>query len=131
MEIINAFPPNIEEIKKRFNLDGHKPVFSYGKILYVPYGADIDPHLMAHEMTHGKYQIEMGVENWWKKYLYDDTFRLDQEVEAYRAQYKRYCHDVKDGNRRAKLLNFIADSLSSAMYGNLVSKSEAMRLIKQ
>lgn len=131
MDIVNSFPPNIEEIRKVFDLTGKKPVFSYGKILYVPYGGHIDEPLMKHEMTHAKYQLEMGVEEWWNAYLNNRQFRLDQEIEAYQVQYREYCKLVKDRERRFRFLNHVASDLASPMYGNIVTREEAIKLIKQ
>lgn len=129
--IIFNWPPNIEEIKKVFNLDGIQSVFAYNGVIYNPYKGEIDKHLFAHESTHFKQQEESGgSENWWNYYLSDKDFRLSQEVEAYHNQYKSFLESNKDRNDQDKFLTHIAKDLSSKMYGNIISYSEAKKLIK-
>jgi len=127
MEIVKDFPPNIKEIQKRFDLTGRKPVFTYGNRLYNPYEIIISDDLMVHEQTHEKQQLGM-VKEWWNKYLIDDSFRLSQELEAYRNQYKYACENYPRQARR-QLLKFIACSLSSKMYGNIINYDKAKLLI--
>jgi hypothetical protein len=67
---------------------------------------------------------------WWKRYIQDVDFRLDQECEAYGAQYKLICQMVKDRNRQAKNLWAMADILAGPLYGNIVGRTEAMKRIK-
>lgn len=130
MEILSgAYPPNIEEIKKVFKVSDNT-VYTYGDKIYNPKGNDIDLALLAHENTHSIQQEELGVDKWWQKYLVDGKFRLAQELQAYQIQYRYYCKEVKDRNRRFRFVVRLADDLSSAMYGNIISKSEAIRLIK-
>lgn len=127
MIIIKDWPPNIEEIRKRFDLTDRKPVFTYGNKLYNPYGFQIPKDLMVHEETHEKQQT--NVKDWWSKYLTDNEFRLSQELEAYRNQYKYACDNYPRQVRR-QLLNHIISSLSSKMYGSMVTKKQAEGLLK-
>lgn len=128
MEIVKELPPNIREIVKVFDLDGLQPVFAYGDKLYNPGGHDISDDLMVHEETHQKQQAKIGVEQWWAMYLENPTFRLSQEVEAYREQYKfikeKYVRQV-----RRHMLQQMAKNLSSKLYGNIISKKDAEDLI--
>lgn len=124
-----AYPPNIEDIKKVFTLP-KIVIFTYGNAIYNPANVPIDLALMAHEQTHSIQQEKDGPEKWWKKYLIDKDFRLAQEVQAYQVQYRYYCNEVKDRNRRYRFLNSIAGDLASEMYGNIISKSEAIKVIK-
>lgn len=129
MQILNQFPPNIEAIRKRFELDGFPTaVFTYGDKLYNPVGLDIPPDLMAHEEVHEKQQAILGVQQWWDLYLTDDTFRLSQEVEAYKEQYQ---HAKENYNRdlRRQVLSHIVHNLSSKLYGKIINKKLAKELI--
>lgn len=129
MKIVNSFPPNIEAIRQRFDIQGRNIVFAYGDILYVPSGnTNIPEHLMVHEETHEKQQSVMGVEEWWNKYLVDDQFRLSQEVEAYQNQWQYLKYNVNRHERR-RIFSMIVKDLSGPIYGNLVSREEAERLI--
>jgi len=125
MKIVEAWPPNIEQIKKIFDLTGKEPAFAYGDILYSPYGNKIVDHLWVHEKTHQKQQGEDPA-GWWNKYLIDPQFRLSQELEAYRNQFSFY----KSKNPAwMTFLRKIAGDLSGPMYGNLLSLNEAIGLI--
>jgi hypothetical protein len=124
-----GYPPNIEEIKKAFKLDGRNVIFTYGDVIFNPGSNMIDLALMAHEQTHS-IQQDGKPEKWWERYLKDKEFRLSQELHAYQVQYRYYCKEVKDRNQRYRFLTKIAGDLSSELYGNIISKSEAIRLIK-
>lgn len=121
-KIINTYPPNIEEIRKNFTLK-RGIIFTYGDKLYVPDGGEIDDALMKHEETH---TIQQGdnPDRWWKLYFLDKKFRLNQELEAYRNQYK---FAVENYNRPAcrRLLAQISKDLSGEMYGNIITKDKA------
>lgn len=129
MKILRAFPPNYEKIAKRFNLKGKIVVFTYGDILYNPYNGDIPDHLLAHEQIHAEQQKKFPiVEAWWDKYMADDKFRLDQEVEAYRAQYQ-YASAYMSKKLLQNLLIKIATDLSSPVYGSMINYETAKSLI--
>ena len=130
MDIAVSYPPNIEDIKRQFDIEGKPVVFTYGNILHNPQNATISADLAVHEGVHTKQQGD-NPESWWVKYLADRDFRLLQEVEAYRAQYEYVKATVKDKNYRARFLHVIASDLSGQIYGHMVSYGEAVRLIKQ
>lgn len=44
--------------------------------------------LIAHEMTHQRQMLHIGVWKFWLKYLTSKDFRLAVEVEAYKVQIK-------------------------------------------
>ena len=132
MKIVYFYPPNIKEISEKFKLR-KTVVFTYGNIIYNPGRGKITDDLKVHESTHMRQQAKgpwYGPELWWKEYLKNPAFRLDQEVEAYRNQliyFKSKNHDVR------KVLAFkdkLARDLSSEIYGNLVHYQTADRLIK-
>lgn len=131
MEIIKTYPPNIETIRKAIpGAPLHLAVFAWGDKIYNPGGKPVGPDVVAHEEQHGRQHeaFEGGPEAWWVKYLADSTFRLEQEVEAYHAQYIF----VKERSSRQVARDFlkrIARDLSGPMYGNLCSFETAKTLI--
>lgn len=130
MEIVFDFPPNIEELRKHFTLKD-SIVFTYGNKLYNPGHGNIDVHLMIHEQTHSRQQAKyLTPAEWWGKYIKDPQFRLSQELEAYRNQYRSFIVG-KDRNRTFLFLHGIAQDLSSGMYGNAISYDKAKELIKK
>lgn len=129
MKIVNQLPPNIDAIRRRFQLDGFPTVvFTYGDTLYNPTGLEIPPDLMAHEETHAKQQSILGVEQWWALYLENDSFRLSQEVEAYKEQYQ-YTLGRYNRDSRRQVLSHIIRNLSSGLYGKIINKQTAKELI--
>ncbi len=128
MKQIVGYPPNIDRI--RTVLPVHEGVlFSYGGAIYNPQNVHIDGPLEAHEAVHAKQQGDK-TEEWWNQYLEDPKFRYEQELEAYRTQYKEICKLVKDRNLRYKFLNAVARDLSSPLYGNCVTLLEAIKAIQ-
>lgn len=128
MKIINDYPPNHKEIEERFGPLPDGVIFTYGDIIYSPKHTRLANHLIAHEEVHSRQQMDDPV-GWWERYLVDDNFRLEQEVEAYREQYKYIRKFTPDGNVRIRLLYKISSDLSGSMYGSIVTFSEAKRLI--
>lgn len=124
-------PPIWEEANKAFQLR-EGVVFTYGDTLYNPEAIQIPRDLMIHEETHAKQQEynETVAKIWWMKYIEDPEFRLSQELEAYRAQYKYICSIIKDRNARDRNLRTIAKILASPMYGSIISESEALKKLR-
>ena len=132
MKIVYDYPPNYKIIKKAFNLGDHENViFTYGDELYVPQGekTKLDNPLMKHEETHSRQQLAMGASWWWDRFLSEPQFRLEQELEAYREQYKAMSGLSPD--KRAGYLTHIARDLSSEIYGNLMSFEQAVQVITE
>lgn len=130
MEIVKENPPNYKKISKKFKLT-KSVVFTYGDKIYVPNGEDVSPHLMAHEETHMRQQGD-NPEAWWDKYLEDEQFRLEQELEAYRNQF-RFVRKKSKATRkqRSEFLDNIASDLSSPIYGNIIDYKTARNLIRK
>lgn len=131
MKIVYAHPPNIAEIEAALGKDELGCVYAYGDTLYAP-GFDkqqweIEDHLMVHEQVHER-QHGDDPAGWWKRYLADPKFRLDQEVEAYRAQW-HYLKENYPRPQRRRLLKHIIKCLSGEMYGNIVSAEWAKDLV--
>lgn len=130
MKIVNDFPPNIADIRKRFEMTGFPTaVFAYGDTLYNPSGIPVPQDLIAHEETHSKQQKVYGLEEWWDKYLTDDGFRLQQELEAYKEQH-RYAQEHYTRDMRRWVLSESSKNLASKLYGKIINKRQAQELIK-
>jgi hypothetical protein len=73
--------------------------------------------------------LEDKILAWWDRYLVDTDFRLEQELEAHRVEYRTFCSRNKDRNLRAKYLHATSSRLASPMYGKLLTTKEAARKI--
>lgn len=133
MTIINAFPPNYDQIVEAIpEVANAQPIFAYGFDVYNPYLKELDAFIIYHEATHGAQQEAMGTpELWWQRYLADIEFRVAQEVEAYRNQllhFKRIGPGKTLHNRRL-YGRMLADQLASPMYGGVINRHRAYNLI--
>lgn len=132
MKIVYEYPPNYDVLKKVFNLGDHENViFTYGDTLYVPQGekTKLDKPLMKHEEKHSEQQLAIGASWWWDRFLSEPQFRLEQELEAYREQYKAM--GGMTPQKRAGYLTHIATDLSSDIYGNLMNFEQAVQVITE
>lgn len=130
MNIIQGFPPNFSLIERYFgNVSEHNPVFSYGGCIYNPYKVDITPDIVFHENIHCNQQGNDS-ESWWIKYLTDSPFRLEQEIEAYGAQYAFIISTSIPTKFKDWVKDKIAAALSGPLYGNLISYGEAESKIR-
>lgn len=131
MIIILEKPPCYEEAQKVFKFDSKKKIaFAYGDKIYNPNDMVIGPDVIVHEETHLRQQAGDPA-TWWLRYLKDTHFRMEQEIEAFRNQYNYICSQVKDKNRRYTQLHNICIELSSPLYGNMLSYTDAMRLMRK
>lgn len=121
-----AYPPNFGRIVKAIGRPPETAIYAWGDTIYIPSGqGNLPHHLIAHERVHFRQQEAIGGPKvWWDRYLVDVQFRLDQEVEAYRAQLASV-----QGAVRSKLMPVVARHLSSPMYGSIISFGEAIRLL--
>ncbi len=134
MKISISKPPCWDEANKLFRLEelNMGTIFCYGSTIYNPFNIEISDDLIVHEETHSKQQggNDTGAKLWWRAFIDDVGFRLEQEVEAYHAQYKFLCRKKKDRNAQARMLNTLAGQLSSPMYGGIITHTAAMTAIR-
>lgn len=127
-----AQPPIWEEAHKHFTIDDERTVYTYGDTLYNPGNTDVDIFLYTHEQTHQRQQAAVGgPEDWWRMYFADPNFRQDQELEAYREQYRLYCEHVHDREKRFRYRFQLGQFLSSKMYSAGITHNEACERIKK
>lgn len=115
--------------EKQFDLRGMKPVFTYGDTIYNPFNGAVDPLLEAHEVVHTIQQGEHPAD-WWDRFLSSKSFRFDQELAAYRVQYRVARETIKDRNQLALFLLALSRDLAGPIYGNMCSAQDARILIK-
>lgn len=128
VEIIDDYPPNFREIVKAFPITG-KEIFAYSHRIYNPSGQKIPKSLIEHEMVHFRQQDAIGVDYWWDKYLIDPEFRLAQETEAHVREY-RIARVGIPREDASYVRNQIANRLCSSLYGNMLTRQAALKLIK-
>ena len=123
--------PNLLELKHRFGVTEKETIIAYGDKIYCP-NAGMSKDLLVHEMMHCERQnfSADSAKRWWKMYLEDESFRLQEEIIAYQNQYAYCCAIYKDRNKRVKILSALASELSSSRYGKIIIHSEAMHKIK-
>lgn len=131
MKIVETFPPNYDLIQIVFpNCEKHEAIFCYGDTIHNPFKVEVRSDLEHHESIHQKQQGD-NPDLWWSKYLQDEQFRLEQEKEAYGEQLL-FSKKLDGVNRNMYdwLKEKIAESLSSELYGNLISYQEAERFLR-
>lgn len=128
VSVIYSDPPNRSDIAARFGDLPDTVIFSYAPDVYIPSGTPLTPPLAAHESVHIEQQGD-DPDSWWDRYLRDDDFRLEQEVEAHRAEWRAAERTITDRNAAAREKIAIARRLASPLYGSLVTVPEALRLI--
>ena len=123
-------PPILEEVQKlmgkQITLEAGY-VFTYGDTCHAI--KPIPDWLVPHEKVHVIQQSLITPKVWWEKWLADPNFRFEQELEAYRVQYKWVCENKSESEAK-KLLSDFANNLSGAMYGNIINYHKAMKKIK-
>lgn len=132
MRILNAKPPIWEKAARLFGLKNGDPIFfTYGDTIYNPAGAQLTPDLIVHEECHGEQQdMHPDVAKiWWERYCHDTEFRIEQEAEAYGAQYRWLCRRDRDRNAQARHLHQLAAMLASPMYGSAIGHADAKKKI--
>ena len=129
MKIVNSLQPNFNAILANgMNPDPMRTVFTYNDTIYNPSGNPIPMHLQKHEEVHMRQQ-NGDPDNWWGRYFVDSYFRIDQEAEAYAAQYDNICIFERDRNKRVRILHELAGFLSGKGYGGIIGKIDAMKII--
>lgn len=97
--------------------------YTYGDTCYTN-SSTMSRDLERHEMTHTKQQGE-NPDAWWERCATDPIFRYEQELEAYRVQYK-YVYASKGKIVGFEYAQFFARSMSSYMYGDMCTFERAL-----
>lgn len=135
MRIVTEHPPNFDDICKVFPSvrTNNNVLFCWGETLYNPSGGNISDSIMAHEELHSLQQKhgKLSPSSWWEKYLWDLTFRYDQELAAHAEEYLHFCKTHKDRNQQNLYLNLIGNRLAGPLYGNMVKVYTAIKNIRE
>lgn len=130
-QIIEEYPPNFSEIQAHFDLTNQKPVFAWGDKIYNPFKIEIPPDMLYHEYIHWQQQKHYTTPAiWWTKYIMDNEFRLEEEVEAYAHQYLFVKKHTPQYVYR-EMLEEAAENLSSPLYNLGITKNQAEAMIKR
>ena len=128
-------PPVWNNICAAFGIVPDTAVFTYGDMIYNPNMMDLPDFIIEHEKVH---MMQQGFSNegaavWWGKFLRDPEFRLDQEAQAYAAQYDHIClsRKVKDRNARFRIRMDLARILSGPLYHRAIGTIPALKLIEK
>lgn len=145
MKIINENPPDwiMSGCLNKFRVDASRTFWTYGDTLYNPGSISVPDHILVHEETHSKQQEEYhydgddeslrgseGKDAWWRRYLSDARFRLEQEAMAYGMQYAYFCLHQTDRNKRFRFLINIAGTLSGPLYQVAITRQQAKDMIE-
>jgi len=131
--IKHSLPPNFKDIIKIFPAaENPDCIFAYGHTIYIPNGKKLPIQLLKHEFVHCQRQgtAEDGIIEWWDKYLKDLDFRYVEEKIAHIAEYQKACEISINRQQKRQHMSVIAKRLSSSLYGNMVTYSEARRVLK-
>lgn len=126
-KISHELPPVYDRCVELWGVSFDNTVWTYGDTIYCKNMPS--DNLLAHELVHVKQQTLIGADEWWMKYFADPEFRLSQEVEAYRAQYKHF--PTNNREIKARVLVQFAQALSGEMYGKIITFGEAVKLISK
>lgn len=133
MKILKERPPEwiMTGCLNQFRVNVEHTYWTYGDTIYNPGGFEIPVDIIAHEEQHERQQeaYEGGKDAWWHEYLANPRFRLEQEAEAYGAQYRWTCEQTKDRNKRNLWLTRYSQQLAGPLYQLSVTPSQARALI--
>ncbi len=130
IKISHEIPDIYYECQKRYGVKwAHGVVITYGDTVYVNSGFQLDGSLQEHEGTHIRQQLKIGADVWWKRYFDEPEFRLSQEKEAYINQSKWLKRNIKNRELRFRVLNKIIADFSGPMYGSIITRDEAKKLL--
>lgn len=133
MRIIYDVPPMYDEMDAAFGVKGKPVIFAWGDRIYMPGMAQgLSKALAAHEAVHGERQMAYpgGVEAWWRRYIADPQFRLDEEIPAHRAELAVLTAKAKSPSMTQHVLSRTAARLAAPLYGNLLSIAEAKNALR-
>jgi len=127
MKIVHEKPPNYNLIKDYFPLK-EGTIYTYGDTIYNPSSKEIPDDIIFHEEIHRQQQGKHP-DAWWTRYIIDKDFRLEQELQAYSAQYE-LIKKIYPNNLVKQALEELANNLSS-LYNTGIDKHKAGTLIRK
>ncbi len=135
MKVVHAPPPIFEEILSVFPDAGRPGVmFCFGDKIYAPGPPrTIGREFVAHEQVHCDRQ-GADILAWWRRYLVDPVFRLEEELPAHIAEFKSLCeqqraHWVSYRALRRTVAAHVARKLAAPLYGRMITVEDARKAI--
>lgn len=126
----NKKPEIYKKLKRKFGVKWDNGlIITYGDTAYSK--KRIPRIKYVHEKVHSKRQLKLGVDKWWDKYLKDKNFRLAEELLAYKKEVEWIYKQKADIGFRKKVIESMAQDLSSGMYGNIISYDNALKAITE
>ena len=113
----------MERYKAKFPIIDHNTIFAYNGDIYT--NSKLTPDLLIHENVHLEQQEKLGLDYWVDNFLESNEFRLEMELEAYKKQ----VDSIWEPGKRQKLCIQCAENLSSGLYGNIITLSEAFDIL--
>lgn len=130
IKLSKEIPEIYKELNEKFGVKWEDGIIiCYGNTIHC--NVDISADKIVHETVHVKQQEKIGKDEWWRMYLDIPSFRLEQEVEAYRAEYQFIKRNIKNREAVFHFLARMAKHLSSENYGGIITTDEAIKLICQ
>jgi hypothetical protein len=127
MKILTTKPPNWQRIADTFPVDWNSIIIAYYPNIHC--GVEVSNQKQAHEEIHLSRQRDLGVDLWWEYYLTNPSFRLNEELEAYKVEVEWVKENIATRNQRRFLLDKIYSDLSGSVYGFICSYEEAKRML--
>lgn len=105
-------------------------MFTYFDSIYTNHkiSEDYYIHEMAHFVRQGNGENEVLAKTWWDSYCKSKEFRYQEELIAYREQYK-YMKTKLNKPQLFEYGRYLAAELSSEKYGNLCDNLHALHAI--
>lgn len=97
--------------KAEYKFDDNDIAITIGDVIYS--NSLLPSWILDHEETHIAQQKKLSWQVWWKMYFENPSFRLDQELEASRVEYKTFCQFEKNKNIQVEYLKFVLDKLNN------------------
>lgn len=135
MKISKEKPACFEKLQKAFGINWEKGIIiTYGDTVYTSNPRNLTPDLIIHEEVHIRQQARMNdgkdsmfKDEWVDRFISDPVFRLEQEIEAYRAQLGYIQQNYNRKLRRFLESKIVHDMVHS--YENMCTADQARRLL--
>lgn len=122
----------MDAIDAKFGVRGRAIIYAWGDTIYNPLGVLVGRELVAHEALHGARQCLTGIEEWWRRYIASDDFRLEEEVLAHRAEYEALLAEHgADRSTRRRMMHHVVVRLTHPVYQYKLAAGEARRRLKE
>lgn len=121
-------PPIFDRLNKQFGADWKDVIIAWDGKIYA--SKEIPPQKIVHEKVHLDRQAKIGNEAWWNLYLWNNSFRLEEEKLAFRAEINFLKKYIKNKEDCFQMIRELCHTFSSSNYGNLCTADEAMKLLR-